>query len=61
MNDIYLVSGSTPDAERKRFRITFANLDDVDALVALHLQCFSGDFLMTIPLTICPTLSLNSL
>jgi len=43
MNDIYLVSGSTPDAERKRFRITFANLDDVDALVALHLQCFSGD------------------
>jgi hypothetical protein len=43
MNDIHPVSSSMPDAEGDSFRITFANLDDVDALVALHLKCFSNE------------------
>jgi GNAT superfamily N-acetyltransferase len=43
MNDIHPVSSGVPDAEGDSFRITFANLDDVDALVALHLKCFSDE------------------
>ncbi len=42
MNDLYPVSSGFPDTQGDAFRITFANLDDVDALVALHLKCFSG-------------------
>jgi len=42
MNDLHPVSSGFPDIEGDTFRIVFANLDDVDALVALHLKCFSG-------------------
>ena len=43
MNDIHSASRSDPDAEAGSFRITFADLEDIEALVALHLKCFSDD------------------
>jgi ribosomal protein S18 acetylase RimI-like enzyme len=42
MKYIHPVSSGFPDSEGDAFRIAFANLDDVDALVVLHLKCFSA-------------------
>jgi GNAT superfamily N-acetyltransferase len=42
MNDLHSISSGFSDVEGDTFRIAFANLDDVDALVDLHLKCFSG-------------------
>ena len=41
MNTLQPGSGGDSGATEDSFQITFASLEDVDALVALHLMCFS--------------------
>lgn len=41
MSALHSSTSATPPAEGNSLQVSFANLDDVEALVALHLKCFS--------------------